>query len=148
MKNVVGLSGGIFSLIVSVVFFFSSLQLPYASEFGPGPGFWPTWLSGLLIPLSLFYIYSAYQGKDAAESMPDKKSMKQMAFILGSMAAFVLLLPVLGFNISSILFLFVFLRQGYSWPKSLAISIVVSLAIFFLFTEGFATPLPVNIFEF
>ena len=147
-RNIVGLSGGFFVLIVSIVFFYSSLELPYSSDLGPGAGFWPLWLSGLLIPLSLSYLYSVYKGKDSAEKAPDKKAQKEMVHILGSMGLYVALLPIIGFNLSSILFLFVFLRKGYSWYMSLGISIVTSVLLFFLFTEGFATPLPVNIWGF
>ena len=148
MKNKVGLSGAIFAIIVSLVFLYSSLDLPYSSEIGPGPGFWPLWLSGLLVPLSLAYFYSVLKGKDSAEKAPDKKAKMDMVFILGSMGLYVLLLPYLGFNLASVLFLFVFLRQGYSWYKSLGISVLVAVSLFFLFTEGFATPLPVNIWGF
>ncbi|HWR38529.1 MAG TPA: tripartite tricarboxylate transporter TctB family protein [Patescibacteria group bacterium] len=148
MVNKVGLSGAIFVLIVSSVFVYSSLDLPYASEIGPGPGFWPMWLSGLLIPLSLAYLYSAAKGTDAAEKAPDKKAGMDMIFILGSMSLYVILLPFLGFNLSSIFFLFAFLRKGYSWHKSLGISVAVAVSLFFLFTEGFTTPLPVNTWGF
>lgn len=148
MKNKLGLSGGISVLIVSIIFFGYSLQYPYASDLGPGPGFWPIWLSGLLIPLSLSYIYSAYKGKDSAEKAPDKKAQKEIFFILTSMGLYVFLLPIIGFNVSSILFLFVFLRKGYNWYTSLGISVVASVFLFLLFTEGFATPLPVNMWGF
>ena len=47
-----------------------------------------------------------------------------------------------------ILFLFAFLRRNYRWYKSLAISCGTSILLFLLFTKGFATPLPVNMFGF
>ena len=55
---------------------------------------------------------------------------------------------MIGFNLSSILFLFAFLRRNYGWLKSLVISSVASTVLFLLFTQGFATPLPVNMFGF
>lgn len=149
MKDkIMGLSGGIFVFFIAAVFFISSLDLPYSSELGPGPGFWPLWLSGLLLILSLCYIYSVWKGKDSAEEAPDRKAQKEMVIILGSMSLYVVLLPILGFNLSSMLFLFVLLRKGYNWYVSLGISAVASVLLFLLFTEGFATPLPVNIWGF
>ena len=148
MVNRVGLSGALFALTIVVIFFGYSLQYPYESELGPGSGMMPLWLSGLLIVLSLAYLVAVLKGKDSAEKWPERKSELEMLFILGSMSCFVLLLPVIGFNLSSILFLFAFLRRNYGWLKSLVISSVASTVLFLLFTQGFATPLPVNMFGF
>lgn len=148
MKNKVGLSGGIFVLVFSLIFFFYSLEYPYTSELGPGPGMLPVWLAGILVILAIMYLYSVFKGKDSADTAPDKAAQKEMAFILGSMSLYVFLLPILGFNLSSILFLFVFLRKGYNWYISLGISVFTSVFLYLLFTEGFATPMPVNIFGF
>lgn len=148
MVNKVGLSGGVSVLAIGVVFFVYSLQYPYESELGPGSGMMPLWLSGLLIVLATAYIVSVLKGVDSSEKWPERKSQLEMLFILGSMSLFVLLLPVIGFNLSCILFLFVFLRRSYSWNKSLAISAGASVFLFLLFTKGFATPLPVNMFGF
>lgn len=148
MSNKVGLSGGVFVLAVGLIFFGYSMQYPYESELGPGPGMLPLWLSGILIVLAVAYIVAVLKGKDSAENWPERKAQREMFFIVGSMSLYVLLLPLLGFNLSSILFLFVFFRRNYSWYKSLAIASTASLSLFFLFTEGFATPMPVNMLGF
>lgn len=148
MSNKVGLGGVFFALAVGIVFFVYSLQYPYESELGPGSGMMPLWLSGILILLALAYLASVLKGKDSAEKWPARKSQLEMLFILCNMGLFVLLLPVLGFNLSGALFLFVFLRRSYPWARSLAISAGASVFLFLLFTEGFATPLPVNMFGF
>lgn len=148
MKNKVGFSGGVSVLAIGIIFFAYSLQYPYESELGPGPGMLPLWLSGILIVLALAYLYSVIIGKDSSEDWPDKKSQIEMGLILGNMSLFVLLTPVIGFVLSSILFLFIFFRRNYSWFKSLLISAGTSVLLFLLFTEGFATPLPVNMFGF
>jgi len=148
MVNRVGLSGALFALTVGVIFFGYSLQYPYESELGPGSGMLPLWLSGILIVLSLAYLAAVFKGKDSSEKWPERKSQLEMLFILGCMSLFVLLLPVIGFNLSCILFLFAFLRRNYSWYKSLGISAFTSILLFLLFTKGFGTPLPVNMFGF
>lgn len=73
----------------------------------------------------------------------------EMLFILGSMSCFVLLLPVIGFNLSSILFLYSLScaetmagSRAWSFPPWLRRSCSS------LFAQGFATPLPVNMFGF
>jgi hypothetical protein len=146
--NKVGLAGALCVLGIGLVFFIYSLQYPYESELGPGPGMMPLWLSGILIVLALAYLYSVVKGKDTAEDWPEKKAQLEMGLILGNMALFVILLPVIGFNLAATLFLFVFLRRSYHWVKSLAISLGASIFLFLLFTEGFASPLPVNAFGF
>ena len=146
--NKVGLAGALSVLSIGIVFLIYALQYPYASELGPGPGMMPLWLSGILIVLALAYLYSVVKGKDSAEEWPEKKAQLEMAAILGNMAMFVILLPIVGFNLAATLFLFLFLRRSYRWIKSLAISLGVSIFLFLLFTEGFASPLPVNMFGF
>lgn len=146
--NKVGLSGALSVLAIGLVFFVYSLQYPYESDLGPGAGMLPLWLSGLLILLALAYLYAVIKGKDSAEDWPEWKAQIEMAFILGNMALFVILLPLIGFNLAAALFLFLFLRRSYRWDKSLAISAGVSVFLFLLFTEGFASPLPVNMFGF
>jgi putative tricarboxylic transport membrane protein len=148
MKNKVGFSGGVSVLTIGIIFFVYALQYPYESELGPGPGMLPLWLSGILIVLSLAYLYSVILGKDSAEDWPDNKSQIEMGLILGNMSLFVLLTPVIGFVLSSILFLFIFFRRNYHWFKSLMISAGASVFLFLLFTKGFASPLPVNMFGF
>ena len=148
MANKVGLGGAVFVLAIGVIFFGYSLQYPYESELGPGSGMMPLWLSGLLIVLSLAYLAAVFKGKDSSEKWPERKAQLEMLFILGNMALFVLLLPVIGFNLGCILFLFAFLRRNYRWYKSLAIAAGTSVFLFLLFTKGFATPLPVNMFGF
>lgn len=71
-----------------------------------------------------------------------------MLFILGCMSLFVLLLPVIGFNLACILFLFAFLRRNYETDQGLGISAFYVDLLFLLFTKGFGTPLPVNMFGF
>ena len=144
MINRVSLSGGIAILAIAGVFFAYSLQYPYESELGPGSGMLPLWLSGLLIILAVVWIISALRGKDSSEKWPEKAAQNEILFILAAMSAFVLFLPWLGFNITSIAFLFVFLRRNYPWYKSLSISAVASILLFLLFTQGFSSPLPVN----
>lgn len=146
--NKVGLSGAISSLLVALGFFFYSLQYPYHSELGPGPGMLPLWLSGILILLSLTYLHSVWKGTDSSEEMPDKKAQREMLFILTSMGLFVLLLPVLGFNIAGSLFLFMFLRRAYTWYTSLAISVGATVFLYLMFTVGFGTPMPHNVLGF
>lgn len=148
MKSNLGIWGGLSVLFFAIIFFVYSLEYPYSDELGPGPGFLPVWLSGLLIILSLIYIYEAYRGKDSAESMPAREAQKTMAFILMTMILYVVFLPLIGFNLTSTMFLFALLYKAYNWYTSLAISIVTSTFLFLLFAKFLDVQLPVNALGF
>jgi putative tricarboxylic transport membrane protein len=148
MVKKVGLGGALFVLAIGLTFFIYSFQYPYGSELGPGPGMLPRWLSGILVLLALAYLYAVIKGKDTSEAWPEKKATLEMGFILGNMALFVISLPIIGFNLAGTLFVFLFLRRNYRWYKALAISVASSVILFLMFTKGFASPMPVNMFGF
>ena len=50
------LIGGVVVLILGLAVVFFSSQLPYYSEYGPGPGFLPLWLGVVLIGCAIFVI--------------------------------------------------------------------------------------------
>jgi hypothetical protein len=64
------------------------------------------------------------------------------------MIMYVILLPVAGFVISSIIFLSAMLAKGYKWHANLAISTAVSISLFVLFTIFLEVQLPVNAWGF
>ena len=64
IKNA-GIWAGAFLLVFSAVLFQQSLELDYYNPRGPGPGFLPRWLAGLLFVVSVFYIIDALKGERA-----------------------------------------------------------------------------------
>jgi len=143
-----GFWGGITVLATGVIFFFYSTIYPYISEYGPGPGMFPLWLSGLLVLLSGFYIVASLKGEDSSDKMPDRKGMLNMLFLILCMALFVIFLPVLGFNLCASLTLFALLFKAYPWHVNLAISIGSSVSIYVIFSILLGVQLPVNALGF
>jgi putative tricarboxylic transport membrane protein len=143
-----GFWGGIAVLTTGLVFFFYSGSYPYTSEYGPGPGMFPRWISGILILLSGFYIFASLKGKDSSDKMPDRKGLLNMLFLILCMALFVLLLPVLGFNLCASATLFALLFRAYPWFVNLAISIGSSVSLYAIFSIGLGVRLPVNTLGF
>jgi hypothetical protein len=139
-----------------VVIFFGSILLlkvssryAYSSDIGPGPGFFPMWLSGLLLVLSLFYIFASLKGKNPSEeSWPGKTSLLKLVWILICMILFVVLAPILGFVASSSVVLFLLFLRSYRWYLNLALSVGISLIIFWIFYHALGVLLPVNEFGF
>lgn len=136
---------GIFLLVFSFVFFIQSFSLPYSGLEGIGAGFFPTWLSGILLILSICYIYSAHRREDSqSESMPKGKALKNILVILVCMIGFVIAVTLLGFVTTSALFLFALLFRNYKWYINIGISLGISLFIFWVFSSVLGVALPVN----
>ncbi|HWR11300.1 MAG TPA: tripartite tricarboxylate transporter TctB family protein [Rectinemataceae bacterium] len=141
-----GAWAGIVFLAIGILFFAYSLIYPYSSEVGPGSGFFPIWISGFLIVLALIYIYESVKGNDSAEEIT-KESFKKVLMIIIFMVLFVLFLPVAGFNISGTAFLFAMFFKSYKLAKNLIISVISTLAIYFLFLL-LGVQLPLNALGF
>jgi len=141
-----GAWAGIVFLAIGILFFGYSLIYPYSSEVGPGSGFFPIWISGFLIVLALLYIYESVKGSDSAEEIT-RESFRKVLMIIIFMVLFVLFLPIAGFNISGVAFLFAMFFKSYGAVKNLIISLVSTLAIYFLFLL-LGVQLPLNALGF
>ncbi len=141
-----GAWAGIVFLAIGILFFAYSLIYPYSSEVGPGSGFFPIWISGFLIVLALIYIYESVKGNDSAEEIT-RESFTKVLMIVIFMVLFVLFLPIAGFNISGTAFLFAMFFKSYGLVKNLIISLVSTLAIYFLFLL-LGVQLPLNALGF
>jgi len=141
-----GAWAGIVFLAIGILFFAYSLIYPYSSEVGPGSGFFPIWISGFLIVLALIYIYESVKGNDSAEEIT-RESFTKVLMIVIFMVLFVLFLPIAGFNISGTAFLFAMFFKSYGLVKNLIISLVSTLAIYFLFLL-LGVQLPLNVLGF
>lgn len=138
---------GLVVFIFAFIFLVQSLQFPYWSHSGPGAGFFALWLSGILLILALFYMYHSLRGTLVSqESMPRGAGLKNILYILGALVVFILLVTFLGFTVTSSIFLFLLLYRAYKWHTNLAISVGVSLALFWFFHDLLRVALPVNVF--
>ena len=117
--------------------------LPYHSEFGPGPGFFPLWIGIGIVVCSLFLICAAIFRR--GEVIPISRA--EMVRALSSWLAFALavaLLPLVGFGLSLGLltaFLVWVLDRRSPW---LAIGVALSLAMGFhvVFAVALGVSLP------
>ena len=111
----------------------------YGSDFGPGPGFFSFWLGILLILLSLGRIVSAFR-QPSSEPLPDgffpgRAGIRRMLFIIGALAAALLLMKYLGFSLTMLGFAIVLFRAlgSQSWWLTMLLAVLGSFGLSFLF---------------
>lgn len=111
----------------------AAARLPYVSEVGPGPGFFPLWLGiGLVLFASALIFASFSPSRSEAESQNQswKTTARALAAWLAMMVA-IALLGRIGFALSFIvltIFLIVFLDRRSPW---LALGVGAGLAVAF-----------------
>jgi hypothetical protein len=90
-KNRSGIWAGAVIFLLALFLFVVSLQYNYSGALGLGPGFFPTWLSGILMVLSIWYIFESVKGKSASsESCPTGRTIKYILFIMFSLVLYIL----------------------------------------------------------
>jgi putative tricarboxylic transport membrane protein len=131
---------------ISLFILIESLTLTYYSDYGPGPGFLPIWISGILLILSAIYMFQSFRKEKITftDILPKGEGLRNLIVCIGSLLVFLFVLPFLGFLLSSILFLWVLFKQGYSWIASLGLSLLVTIIIFGIFSILLDVPLPKN----
>ena len=104
------ISAAVILLALSVLVAAATWNLPYWSEFAPGPSFASLWLAGagVLVGGSLLYQALTSKAFPAAE-WPDRTGMRQVLLGIGALWAIIVALPFLGTALSGLLFMMFFL---------------------------------------
>ena len=107
----------------------------------PGAGLWPFTVSMLIVALSLLLLVIGRRLQDS------EKFTRASLLVLVGLATFVglgVLLPVIGFEIPSLLLCVVWLRflGGESWRSTAIVSVATVAAFYLLFLYGLRIPLP------
>lgn len=145
MQNA-GIWAGVMFLIYSGWMFWQSFTLKYYTPYGPGPGLFPRWLSGLLIVLTLVFIWQSIKEDIITfhDIFPSRKAFFGVVSVWAACIGFMLILTTAGFVTSSSLLLFTLFIRGYRWKTALALSIGTSVILFLVFNTAFGMPVPVN----
>ncbi len=143
-----GVWAGIILLVYAITIFYQSLALDYSTRLGPGPGFFPLWLSGILIILTLFYIIDSVKQDVVAitDILPGGQARKNILSTLAGLIVFPVIVPFLGFVISASILLFIMFVRDYKWYTALGISVGLSVLLLVVFQSLLGVSLPVNEF--
>jgi putative tricarboxylic transport membrane protein len=140
------LIGGVVVLLLGLAIVFFSRQLPYMSEYGPGPGFFPLWVGLGIIGCAIVVIINVLKKQDKT-GVFFKPRTKMGVSILIQIAIAFLLLPLLGFSIGLGLFVGVSMRTmgKHHWISCGLTAVVTAIAIHYIFAHWLSIPLPTGI---
>ncbi|GAA1573086.1 tripartite tricarboxylate transporter TctB family protein [Kribbella hippodromi] len=118
-----------------------SLALGLGQLTQPGPGLWPFVVSVVVTVLS---VVLALTGRHGTDTEKFSRASVLTAVAVVSLVLFAVLLPVIGFEIPSLLLAFVWLRflGKESWLSSVVISVGTVAAFYALFVLLLQIPLP------
>jgi putative tricarboxylic transport membrane protein len=132
--------------LVGIVALSAAWPLEFWTDFGPGPGFLPAALGAALAVMGTVVALAPLRTREAPR--PSASSFRKPLIVTGLMAAYLVLLNVLGFVAATALFLFTVLRWVESrgvW-QSAALALFITLALHLLFGVALDTALPAGVF--
>jgi putative tricarboxylic transport membrane protein len=134
-------------LAVAIVAGIQSSQLSYWTMLGPGPGFFPMWLSGALGALSVVLMVRSLRSSDGALPagfLSDGPGRLKMGFIVTALVGVVLLLDRAGFRLT-VLAMYLLVLYGLGrrdWVLTPLIALAGSFGMFHIFTQWLDVSLP------
>lgn len=137
----------------SVLVMIESRGLEYYTPLGPGPGFFPLWLSGILAFLSATWLVQI--SRQPSESMedgfvPNGGGALRIVSILGALTLMGLAVDTAGFQVSALVFLlFLLLVLGrQNLALTAAIAVAGSFGLYYVFTNYLDVSLPASTIPF
>ena len=128
-----------------------SLELRYYTPLGPGPGFFPLWMSILLAILAVAMFWQATFGKSDAmpdDLLADRQGYLRIGAVLAALVGVIVLMEPIGFCLVMMgFYLFLLIVLGRQHPVVTGIVAVAgSLGVYYVFVHWLAVPLPVGLF--
>ena len=137
---------GVLLLALAAFLGWQSMKLGYYTPIGPGPGFFPLWLCGLLALLSAGMVASALRSAEPvpADFWPDKAGAFRVGAIIASLLFALMTMNWLGFRPTMAgVALFLLLALGYRRLLVLVpVVLLVSFGFQYLFSDLLGLALP------
>ena len=127
-----------------------SLAMKLYTPLGPGPGFFPFWLSLLFGALAAIMLAQAALGRSepgSTDLLATRAGYRRIAAILGALVGAIALMGPLGFRLTSLAF-YLFLLTTLSrptWILTLVIAVAGSFGVYYMFAHLLRITLPVGL---
>ncbi len=151
------LIAGIAFLAFSVTVMVASWSMEYYSSIGPGPGFFPFWLSLILALLSAIWLFQTFRSapktgdkKENDTLFPRGGGLLRLLSIVGALCFMIVLMEPLGFQLPMFAFM-IFLLIVLGRVKigtTLVIAAIGSFGLFRVFTMLLDVQLPQSAIPF
>jgi putative tricarboxylic transport membrane protein len=134
------------ALLLAVFAFFAveSLQLSLRDALGPGPGFFPFWLSVAGGVLGLILLAQIARGAVDFETHGLKFELRPVALVLAGLVVATALLEAVGFRLAVLALLpyLLFVLGARNWLAIGLFSVAGSFGVYHLFSGLLKVPLP------
>ncbi|HEU4345608.1 MAG TPA: tripartite tricarboxylate transporter TctB family protein [Candidatus Binatia bacterium] len=129
--------------------FFESTKLPFGGMSTPGAGFFPAILAVGLAIAALFAGLDALREKSRDVSQGRRLTWGKIVMTVGSLLAFAFLLEILGYLVTTFLFVVFLLRavERKGWVVAVAVGFSASFASYIVFGLLLGTPLPTGFLQ-
>ena len=137
-------------LLLSAIALGEALRLGIGwGDIGPRGGFFPFWLGVILAGSSLFTLLQGLRRPPTPKPFLSREALRPVLTVILPIAGAVLLIEVVGFYLTSLLYLFGYMWWSgrHTWSTTLLISLLFPVVIFFIFERWFLIPLPKGLLE-
>lgn len=135
----------VFLIIVSGLVLAGTSNLTYWADITPGPRFFPVWIAGISIVLSVALLVQLRRGTDTGVTeLPDRSAFVRIALTIAAMAAFAVAAPLVGMVVAVVAFmLFILVGVLRQRAQSSAIAAgIIAGAIELIFVRTLKIALP------
>ena len=143
-------AAGIFSIVVifavGVAMMIDNYRIGAGwSREGPESGYFPFRVGVIICVASVVVLVQMFRDKQSATRVfVTWGRLRRVLMVLVPTIAFVLAIQMIGIYVAATVFIAAFMRvmDHYAWPKTLLISLGVSVTLFWMFEVQFMVPLP------
>ncbi|MGH8631671.1 MAG: tripartite tricarboxylate transporter TctB family protein [Burkholderiales bacterium] len=154
MKRAWQIAAAVFAVLF-VLWAQQSWRLSLRDTLGPGPGFFPFWLSVIGAALAIVLIAQTRRSADpapadAAPLLPEDEALGRVLKVLAGLAAATALLDVLGYRIAVAAFCVFLLRAlgSRNWWVVGVFAAAASFGVHAVFSDLLKVPLPAGLLGF
>ena len=135
------------ALALGVAAIFESAKLPLGTVRNPGQGFFPWWISIVIVLLAVVLLTQALTSRPSTNQQAPGRIAKVTALLL-VLAAYTFLLDLLGYLICTFFLVLFMLRatDPQRWPVALIMALITAVGSYCVFAIWLRVPLPRGLF--